>query len=83
MQVVARQQNDLAGPDNKALSILALHPDVEFALDDIVIKNQVGRRPESRRAMFGRDARRDAPWREEIGVQEHAAGQMRHPQDVG
>ena len=83
MQIVARQQNDLAGPNHEALSILTLDPDVKLALDDVVINNQVGRRPESRRAMLGRDARRNAPWREEVGVQEHAAGQMRHPQDVG
>jgi hypothetical protein len=33
--------------------------------------------------MLGLDARRHAPRREEVGVQEHAAGQVRHPQDVG
>ena len=83
MQVVARQQNDLAGPNHEALSILAVDPDMKLALDDVVIDDQVGRRPERRRAMFRRDARGDAPRREELGVQEHAAGQMRHPQDVG
>ena len=83
MQVIARQQNDLAGANHEVLSIPTLDPDVKFALDDVVINNQVGRWPESRRAMLGRDARRHAPRREEIGVQEHAAGQMRHPQDVG
>ena len=83
MQVVARQQNDLAGPNHEVLSILTVDSDAKFALDDVVINDQVGRWPESRRAMLGRDARRDAPRREEVGVQEHAAGQMRHPQDVG
>ena len=83
MQVIARQQHDLAGANHKVLSIPTLDPDVKFALDDVVINNQVGRWPESGRAMLGRDARRYAPRREEIGVQEHAAGQMRHPQDVG
>ena len=67
----------------RLLSILALDSDTKLALDDIVIKDQVGRWPEGRRAMLWRDARRDAPRREEIGVQEHAAGQMRHSQDVG
>jgi hypothetical protein len=55
----------------------------DFALDDVVINNQVGRWPESGRAMLRRDARRYAPRREELGVQEHAASQMGHPQDVG
>ncbi len=82
MQVVARQQNDLAGPNHEALSVLTVDSDTKLTLDDVVIDDQVGRRPESRRAMLGRDARRDAPRREEVGVQEHAAGQMRHPQDV-
>ena len=83
MQVIARQQNDLAGPNHEVLSVLTLDSDAKVALDDVVINDQVGRWPESRRAMLGRDARRDAPRREELGVQEHAAGQMRHPQDVG
>src|SRR6266567_988604 len=81
MQVIARQQNDLAGPNYEALSIRTLNADMKLALDDIVVKNQVGRWPENRRAMLGPDARRNAPRREELGVQEHAAGQMRHPQD--
>jgi hypothetical protein len=33
--------------------------------------------------MLRREARRDAPRREGLGVQKHAAGQMRHLQDVG
>ena len=82
MQVIARQHNDLAGPNHEALS-LTLDSDMKIALDDVVINNQVGRWPENRRAMLGRDARRNAPWREELGVQENAAGQMRDPQDVG
>jgi len=56
---------------------------MKVALDDVVINNQVGCCPEKRRAVLGRDARRYAPRREELGVQEHATGQMRHPQDVG
>jgi hypothetical protein len=32
--------------------------------------------------MLAWNARGDAPRRKEIGVQEHAAGQTRHPQDV-
>ena len=83
MQVVARQQDDVAGSDHEALSILAFDPDTKFALDDVVIKNQVRCWPESGRAMFWRDARGHAPWREEIGVQKHAAGQMCHSQNVG
>ena len=57
MQVIARQQNDLAGPDHEAL-FFTLDPDVKVALDDVVINNQMGRWPESGRAMLGRDARR-------------------------
>jgi hypothetical protein len=47
---------------------------MKATLDDVVIDNQVGRWPESRRAMLGRKARRHAPRLEELGVQEHAAG---------
>src|ERR1700720_305726 len=83
VQVVARQQNDVAGSKHEALSILAVDPDTEFTLDDVVIKNQMRCRPESGRAMFWPDAGGHTPRREELGVQEHAAGQMRHPQDVG
>ncbi len=83
MQIVARQQNDFTGRNYEILSVLTFDPNTEFALDDIVINDQMGCRPQSRRTMLGRDARRDAPRREELGVQEHAAGQMRHPQDVG
>jgi hypothetical protein len=43
MQVIARQQNDLAGPNHDALSILTLYSDTKVALDDVVINNQVGR----------------------------------------
>jgi hypothetical protein len=45
MQVVARQQNDLAGPDRDALYILSVDADMKLALDDVVIGKQVGRRP--------------------------------------
>ena len=47
MQVVARQQNDVAGSKHEVLSILAVDPDTEFTLDDVVIKNQVRCWPES------------------------------------
>jgi hypothetical protein len=47
------------------------------------LNNQVGRWPDDRRAMLGREARRNAPRRKEVGAQEHAAGQVRHPQDIG
>jgi len=83
MQVIARQQNDFAGRNYEILSVLTFDPNTEIALDDIVIDDQMGRRPQRRRTMLGRDARRDAPRREELGVQEHAAGQVRHSQDVG
>jgi len=83
MQIIARQQNNLAASNHEVLCILALDSDMKVALDDIVIKDQVRRWPENGRAMLGRDARRHAPRREELGVQEHAAGQMHHPQDVG
>jgi len=33
-------------------------------------------------AVLARNARREAPWGEEVGVQEYAAGQLRHPQDI-
>jgi hypothetical protein len=33
--------------------------------------------------MLGPDMFRYAPRREEVGVQEYTAGQMRHPQDLG
>jgi hypothetical protein len=77
MQVVARQQNDVAGSKHEFLSILAVDPDTELTLDDVVIKNQVRCWPESGRAMFWRDAGGHTPWREEIGVQENAASQVR------
>jgi hypothetical protein len=83
VQVVARQQNDVTGSKHEALSILAVDPDTEFTLDDVVIKNQMRCWPESGRAMFWRYAGRHTPWRKEIGVQEHAASQMRHSQNVG
>ena len=82
MQVVARQQDDVAGPDHQ-VSLLAVDPNMKFTLDDVVIKNHVRRWPERRRAVFRCDAGGHTPRREEIGVQEHAAGQMRHSQNIG
>ena len=83
VQVVARQQNDVPGSKHEVLSILAVDPDTEFTLHHVVIENQMRRFPESRPAMFWRNAGGHAPRREELGVQEHAAGQMRHPQHIG
>ena len=43
MQVVARQQNYLAGPDNGTLSTLTFDANAKRAFDDIVINNQMRR----------------------------------------
>jgi len=75
--------HDLAGADHELCRGLAGEADPQLALDDVVIEDQMGGRPERRRAMLGRDTRGHAPGGKEIGVQEHAAGQMRHPQNVG
>src|SRR5215467_9604485 len=61
VQVVARQQNHLAGLDDCIVSALTFNADAKLALDDIVINDQVRRRPESRRTMLGRHACRYAP----------------------
>ena len=53
MHIVARQQHDLASTDHETLAVLALNPDMKLALDDVVIKDQVGRRPEHRRKARG------------------------------
>jgi hypothetical protein len=81
MQVVARKQHDLAGA-NHDLVALAVNPDVQVALDNVVIDDQVGCGPERWRAMFRRHTRDDAPRRPELGVEEHTAGEVRHPQDI-
>ena len=83
VQVVARQQNDIAGCNNELFIVLAVDADAELALNDVVIQDHVRRWPERRRAVFRCDAGGHAPRREEIGVQEHAAGQMRHSQNIG
>jgi hypothetical protein len=83
MGIIARQQDELAFPDYEVFSVPILNSDAELALDDVVIDDQVRRRPDRRRAKLGRNASSDAPRREELGVQENPAGQMRHPQDVG
>ena len=83
VRIIAWEQDDLAATDHKVFFTFAVDPNVNFALEDVVINNQMGRGPERRPAMFARDARRNTPRLEEIGMQEHAAGQMRHPQDVG
>jgi hypothetical protein len=48
-----------------------------------VIKDEMGRRPEKRRAMLGCDARGHAPRSEELCVKEYASRQVRHSQYVG
>ena len=58
----------------EVLSILSVDPDTEFTLDDVVIKNQVRCWPENGRAMFWPNTVGHTPRREEIGVQEDAAG---------
>ncbi len=83
MRIVTRQNHNLAAGKHKVLLIRTVEPDVKFAFDDVVINDQMGCGPKQGPAMLARNARGDAPRREEIGVQEHAAGQMRHPQDVG
>src|SRR4029077_17977491 len=83
MQVIAWQENNITHPKYEALSIFAVDPNTELPLDDVVIENQMRCRAESRRAMFWPDAGGHTPWRGEIGVQEHAAGQMGHSQNVG
>ena len=80
VQVVAREQDHLSGPEDEGLFTLDAH--VELPLDDVVIEDQVGRRAEQRGAMLGRHTCRYAPRREELGMQEHAAREMCHPQDV-
>ena len=82
MRIVARQNHNLAAAKDKVLFVRTFDADVKFAFDDVMINDQVGRRPERRPAMLVRNVRGDAPRGEEIGVQEHAAGQMRHPQDI-
>jgi hypothetical protein len=82
VQVVARQQNNVADSKHEFFSILTVDPDAEFTLDYLMIENQVRCGPENGRAMFGRNAGGHAPRREEIGVQENAARQMRHSQNV-
>jgi len=82
MQVIAWQQNDFAGLDHEAL-FFTLNLDMKFAFDYVMKNNQMRRCREEGRAVLGRNARRYAPRREELGVQEHTAGQMRHLQDVG
>jgi ethanolamine ammonia-lyase large subunit len=83
VEVVARQQDDVAGAKHETLSVLTVGPDPEFTLDDVVIKDQVRCWSENGRAMFGPDAGGHTPRREEVGVKEHTASQTRHSQDVG
>jgi hypothetical protein len=80
VQVVAREQHHLAGPEDEGLGTLDAH--VELPRDDVVIEDQVGRRAEQRGAMLGRHTRRHAPRRAELSMQEHAAREMGHPQDI-
>jgi hypothetical protein len=68
MQVIARQQNKLAGPDHEPISVLTRDSDTKIAFDNIVIDNQVGRSPKRGRTMLGCEARCYTPGREELGV---------------
>ena len=45
-------------------------------------KDEMRPRPEQRLAKLGRQVGRDAPRREEFGVQEYAASQTRNPQNI-
>ena len=80
MQVVAREEDHISGPEGEGLSTLDTHVDVP--LDDVVIGHQVGRGAEHRGAMLGLHARRHAPGCAELGMQEHAAREIGDPQDV-
>jgi len=82
MQVVARQQNDFPRRQRKGLPASTLDAKVKLTLDNVVIGDEMGRRPENRCAMGGVDASRHAPRSEELGVQVRAAGQMRNLQDI-
>src|SRR5690242_7242145 len=82
MQIIARQQNDLSGPNRHALSVLAFDSKAEGSFHDVMIDDQVGCGAKRRRTMLRRDARGDAPRREEFSVQENAASQTRDPQNV-
>jgi len=82
MQVVARQQNNLPRPQRDGCLAFTLDPKVKLTIDDVVVGEEMGRRPQNRRAMLGREACRHAPRREELGVQVRAAGQMRNLQDI-
>ncbi len=82
MRVVARQENGLTG-DHKLVAGAIPDPDTQRSLDDVVIKDDVGRRAERRLALLGRNAGRHAPRCEKVGAQEHSAGQVRDLQDIG
>ena len=83
VQIVARKQCDVSRPQPDVLPLRSVQPDANVAFDDVVVDDQVGRRAEHRRAMFRAEARGDAPRLEEVGVQEHPACQLCHPEDVG
>jgi hypothetical protein len=83
MQAVARKEDNLAGFERQIFSTFTVDAKLKLAFDDVVKDDQVCSRPEDGRAMLGRDLRSHAPRREELGVQEHTAGQVRHSQDIG
>jgi hypothetical protein len=83
MHVVSRQQNDFPRPEREGRPAFALDAEVKLAIEDVVIGDEMGGRPENRRAVLGCEACRDAPRREELGVQVRAPGQMRDLQDIG
>ena len=66
VQVVAREQDHLSGPEDEGIFPLDAH--VEIPLDDVVIEDQVGRRAKQRGAMLGRHPCRYAPRRAELGM---------------
>ena len=82
VQIVAREQRDLSGAQHVAGGVLALDADPQLTLDHVVIDDHVRRGFQRRPAVLGRDARQDAPRGAEVRVQEHAARQMRHSQDI-
>ena len=82
MQVVAGQHHRLARLDGEDLAGVAAHAELERTLHDVVIRNQVSRRAQRWTAVIGRDLGAQAPGRRELGLQKHAAGQVRGSQDV-
>ena|SRR6516164_5275968 len=68
VQIIAWQQNDVASSKRKLPFVLAVGPDAELTLNDVVIKNQLRCRPKNGCAMLWRNASGHTPRREEVGV---------------